>query len=235
MNDILYVVMPAYNEEANIEKTVKEWYGVLDGKADSSRLVVADSGSTDNTHRILEGMQEKYPGLIILSDTLKQHGPKLIALYTYAIENGADYVFQTDSDGQTNPNEFEAFWTERENREAILGWRKQRGDGFGRLLVEKVLCAVVYLMFKVRIPDANAPFRLMKADVLKKYIERFEPDYNLPNVMLAVFYKYYNHRLEFKQISFENRKGGKNSINLVKIVSIGGRALSRFRKFAKNM
>ena len=90
-------------------------------------------------------------------------------------------------------------------------------------------------MFKVRIPDANAPFRLMKADVLKQYIERFEPNYNLPNVMLAVFFKYYNHRLEFKQISFENRKGGKNSINLVKIVSIGGRALSRFRKFAKNM
>ena len=32
MSDILYVVMPAYNEEENIESVVKSWYTVLDGK-----------------------------------------------------------------------------------------------------------------------------------------------------------------------------------------------------------
>ena len=30
--DSIYVVMPAYNEEENIRKTVKQWYPVLDGK-----------------------------------------------------------------------------------------------------------------------------------------------------------------------------------------------------------
>ena len=49
--DKLYIVMPAYNEEENIESVVREWYSVLIG--DDSRLIVADSGSTDGTHDIL--------------------------------------------------------------------------------------------------------------------------------------------------------------------------------------
>ena len=99
--DILYAVMPAYNEEDNIKKVVEEWYPVLEGKDERSRLVVADSESTDGTHRILEEMKKEYPRLEILSDTGKQHGPKVIALYDYAVRQGADYVFQTDSAVQT--------------------------------------------------------------------------------------------------------------------------------------
>lgn len=51
--DSLFIVMPAYNEEENIENVVKQWYSVLDGKSDCSKLVIADSGSTDSTHDIL--------------------------------------------------------------------------------------------------------------------------------------------------------------------------------------
>ena len=91
--DTLYVVMPAYNEQDNIEEVVSSWYTVLEGKSPESRLVVADSGSTDNTHAILEKMKETYPQVEVLSDTGKFHGPKVIALYSYAIKNGADYIF----------------------------------------------------------------------------------------------------------------------------------------------
>ena len=70
--DSLYIVMPAYNEEANIENTVKMWYGILEGKDESSRLVIADSGSSDNTHGILLNLREQYPKLLILEDTEKQ-------------------------------------------------------------------------------------------------------------------------------------------------------------------
>lgn len=105
--DKLYIVMPAYNEEENIESVVREWYSVLIG--DDSRLIVADSGSTDGTHDILVKLQKELPKLEIISDTLKQHGPKLIALYEYAIKSGADWVFQTDSDGQTSSTELKLF------------------------------------------------------------------------------------------------------------------------------
>ncbi len=235
MSDILYVVMPAYNEEGNIEKSVRDWLAVLEGKDERSRIVVADSGSEDGTHNILVKMQKEIPQLMILGDTLKQHGPKLIALYNFAIEQGADYVFQTDSDGQTNPLEFEAFWNERDKYDAILGWRRKRGDGRIRLFVEKVLCRIIKAVFRVDIPDSNAPFRLISARVLSKYMNRFPEDYNLPNVMLSVFLKYYEHEVLYKEITFQNRKAGKNSINISRIISIGLKSLRDFRKYAKMM
>ena len=233
--DSLYVVMPAYNEQDTIKDVIKQWYVVLDGKAENSRLVVADSGSTDETHEILLQMKKEYPQLEILGNTGKQHGPKLIALYKYAKQQGIDYVFQTDSDGQTSPNEFSEFWNLRTEYDAILGHRSERGDGKSRAFVEKVVCFLLKMYFKVNVPDANAPFRLMKVDVVAKYIDRFSEDYNLPNIMLTTYFSYYKEKLTFREVSFKPRQGGVNSINIRKIVKIGWKALGDFRKFKKGM
>ena len=225
-DETLYIVIPAYNEAENIEEIVTSWYKILN---------FADSGSTDKTNEILKRLSKKYDNLVILSDGLKQHGPKLIELYKYAIDKNADWVFQTDSDGQTNPNEFEKFWNLRHNYDAIIGKRTKRGDGKSRKFVEDVLCTILKVIFGVNLEDSNAPFRLMKTSLVKKYIDRFQPDYNLTNVMLCVFYKYYNENVHFEEISFESRKAGVNSINIKKIIKIGFASLKDFRNFKKDM
>ena len=232
----LYVVMPAYNEEANIEDVIRQWYPVLAMGSKDSRLVIADSGSVDRTHEIIEGLRENgYPQLMAYSDTLKQHGPKVIALYKYAIDNGADFVFQTDSDGQTDPAEFSRFWELRNAYDAIFGVRTVRGDGKSRKFVENVVCFLLRCYFGVRVKDANAPFRLFNTAVLNKYVGRFEEDYNLPNIMLTTFYTYYHENCDFQEITFKPRQGGVNSINIRKIFKIGWKALGDFRRFKKSM
>lgn len=87
--------------------------------------------------------------------------------------------------------------------------------------------------FSLNIPDANASFRLMKAFVVNKYINRLPEDYNLPNIMMTTYFVYYNERRCFQTISFKPRRG--NSINIPKIVRIGLEALHDFRRFKKNM
>ncbi|MBR1472277.1 MAG: glycosyltransferase family 2 protein [Lachnospiraceae bacterium] len=233
--DKLFIVMPAYNEEANICDVVKDWYPCLEGKSEDSRLVIADSGSTDATHKLLRSMQRTYPKLEILGGTDKQHGPKLIALYRYAVSMGADYVFQTDSDGQTKAGEFAAFWRKREKYDVILGNRPVRGDGKFRAFVEKVVCFLLKLYFGVKVKDANAPFRLMKAEVLARYLDRIPEDYNIPNIMLTTYFTYYGENLKFMDITFRPRKAGKNSINIPRIVGIGWKALGDFRRFKAQM
>jgi len=233
--DSLYIVIPAYNEEETIQHVIEQWYPILNGKSENSRLVIADSGSTDRTHDILLELQHKYPQICILSNTLKQHGPKLIAMYKYAINEGIDYIFQTDSDGQTDPNEFAGFWDLRNKYDVILGERIERGDGKSRAFVEKIVCLLLYFYFRVRVPDANAPFRLMKADVVNTYIDHFQGDYNLPNIMLTAYFAYYHENVLFCQISFKPRQGGVNSINIPKIIKIGWKALGDFRQFKTKM
>lgn len=233
--DTLYVVMPAYNEEENIEEVVSSWYPVLEGKSPESRLVVADAGSKDKTHEILLRMKETMPQIDIISDTGIFHGPKVIALYNYAIANGADYIFQTDSDGQTLPEEFGAFWDMRTAYKGIFGHRKVRGDGKSRAFVEKVVCFLLKLYFHVKVPDANAPFRLMNAQTVAKYIGRLDKDYNLPNIMMTTYFSYYGEEMTFKEVTFRPRQGGTNSINIKKIIKIGWKALKDFHDLKKAM
>ena len=49
MQDKLYIVIPAYNEEANIGRVVDEWYPIAVMAGESSRLVIVNDGSRDNT------------------------------------------------------------------------------------------------------------------------------------------------------------------------------------------
>ena len=233
--DNLYLVMPAYNEAENIEDVVNAWYPLLEGKGEDSRLVVADSGSTDDTHKILKRLMDNYPKLEVLSDTGKQHGPKLMALYGYAIDKGADYIFQTDSDGQTNPDEFNKFWKMRGKYDAIIGKRPTRGDGKSRKFVEKVLCFILRIYFKVAVPDANAPFRLMKTELVSKYLKRLPDQYDLPNVMLTTYFAYFRENIKFVNISFRPRQGGVNSLNIIKIVKVGWKALHDFLMLRKDL
>ena len=230
MDDVLYIVIPAYNEEETIGQVVREWYQQLshEGISPHSRMVVADSGSTDKTHANLIKLKKEYPQLEILSDSEKQHGPKLIALYNYAIQRHADYIFQTDSDGQTDSKEFIDFWKEREKYDAIFGNRVKRGDGNGRKFIEKILCLLLRAFFGIKVPDANAPFRLMKTELVERYLNRLPVDYNLTNVMITTYFVYYKEKAKFCKISFRTRQGGVNSINIPKIIKIGFMALGDF-------
>lgn len=235
--DVLYIVVPAYNESENIEQFVKDWYPIVerhngDGK---SRLVVIDDGSHDNTYDLLEEMAKTRPYLLPMTKPNSGHGPTVLYGYRYAVESGADYVFQTDSDGQTNPKEFERFWQLRTRYDAVIGTRPDRGDGKSRLFVEKTLVAILQVIFGVKVPDANAPYRLMERRLLEKYLKRIPEDYKLPNVMLTVYFAYYRESMIFRRISFRPRQGGKNSLNMQKIAKIGTEAIKDFHTFRKQM
>lgn len=233
--DKLYIVLPAYNEEANIVDVVKEWYPVLEGKSEESRMVIADGGSTDNTLQILYDLQKCYPKLEVFSKPGTDHGTKLIFLYDYAIKMKADYIFQTDSDGQTRAEEFEQFWDLRDKYDAILGNRSDREDGKSRVFVENVLRFILRMFFGVKIPDANAPFRLMKTKLVEKYIYRLPVNYNLPNAMLAAYFARFNENVKYLYVTFRPRQGGKNYINVRRIIKIGWESLGSFYKLRRDL
>ena len=234
---MIIFVMPAYNEEANIEEVVRAWAPVVSkcDEEEGAKLLISDVGSTDRTHEILLSLAADYPFLETFDKCGKQHGPKLMALYKEAVERGADLVFQTDSDGQTDPADFEAFWALRHEYDVILGNRTKRGDGKSRAYVEKVVCLMLMTFFGVNVPDANAPFRLMRTDVLRKYLTPIPDDYEIPNIILTAFFARNNEKMTFREISFKARGAGVNSIDMKKIVKIGRKAVSDFRYFQKVM
>ena len=231
----LYIIMPAYNEEANIESVAKEWHEVVKGISESSRLVIIDDGSKDNTYHKLVEMKEELPQLVPLTKPNGGHGATLLYGYEHALNAGADYIFQTDSDGQTLPSEFPGFWDQRKKYDVLIGYRNHREDGASRVFVTKTLKVILFMIFHLKITDANTPYRLMKREILSKHIGRVPDQFNLSNVMLTVLFLDAKENVTFIPITFRPRQGGTNSINLKKITKIGLRAVKDFRIIKKEM
>lgn len=227
---VLYIVIPAYNESENMREVIAQWYPVVekyhgDGK---SRLVIIDDGSKDATYSIVKEEMEQRQLLEGLTKPNSGHAPTCMYGYQYALDHGADYIFQTDSDGQTNAAEFDLFWKAARKYDVVMGFRKHRGDGFSRLVVSRTLRLVIKCMFHEDVLDANVPYRLMRADVLKDSMEIVPKDYNLGNVVLSVVFKKKNYRVKFLPISFVPRQGGTSMYNWGRIIRIGWNSLKEF-------
>ncbi|MCD7850866.1 MAG: glycosyltransferase family 2 protein [Parabacteroides sp.] len=231
--DKLYIVMPAYNEEANIEKTIEEWYPIITQIGNGSKLVIVDDGSKDSTYETMKVLQERYPNFIPLTKLNSGHGATCLYAYRYALLNQSEYIFQTDSDGQTCPSEFWAMWNDRNKYGFIIGSRTDRQDGFSRIIVTKVLQLVVWLTFGVFVEDANTPFRLMKSDCLKRIMEYIPNNFFLSNVAISALAVLMKEKIKWIPITFKPRQGGVNSINLKRIFKIGMKAVSDFRMIKK--
>ncbi len=231
--DKLYIIIPAYNEEENIVRVLNEWYQVAEKAGNGSRLVIIDDGSKDGTFQMMQKAAEGKEAFIPLTKPNGGHGATILYGYHYAIKEGADYIFQTDSDGQTLPSEFWEFWENRKKYDMIIGHRKGRQDGFSRVFVTKTLKFVLQLVFHVSVKDANTPFRLMESKVLKENIKLIPKNYNLSNVIISVIYAKKHKKVKYIPITFRPRQGGVNSINMKKIFRIGKQALKDFSAINK--
>ncbi len=234
-HDCLYIVMPAYNEEENIENVIAHWHPVAEKIGGESRLVIFNDGSTDKTYDKIRECQKKYPRLIGINKKNEGHGATILRAYHYAVEKGADYVFQTDSDGQTLAEEFFRFWDSRKCCGLLIGNRKARKDGVSRIFVTKVLRIVLFLCFGVWVKDANTPYRLMESGQLKKVLEKIPEGFDLTNVLMTVIYEKHHLGVQYFPITFRPRQGGKNSLNMPKIIKAGQKALKDFMRIRKSI
>lgn len=231
----LYIVIPAYNEEMNIENVVEEWHQIVSQVGEESRLVVFDDGSKDQTYSRLKALEEQYPQLQAVTKANSGHGATLLYAYEYALSAGADYIFQTDSDGQTLASEFYEFWENRLLHPAIIGYRQHRQDGWSRVFVTKVLKLVLRIIFRIKVTDANTPYRLFQRLTLERYLPLIPENFNLSNVLLTVLMLDQGEDVLFLPITFRPRQGGKNSINLRRIFKIGRQALKDFRQIRNSL
>lgn len=230
----LCIIIPAYNEQENIINVINEWYPVIERVGEESKLVIIDDGSKDRTYEIAYELKKNRPMLEVITKKNSGHGATCLYGYNYAIENKAEFVFQTDSDGQTNAKEFWQFWDNRNKYDFIIGKRIDRQDGINRKIVTKILKMVILISFGCNIPDANTPYRLMNCKKLEIYIDKVPKDFFLSNVLLSVLFTKCHGKIKWLNITFKKRQGGKNSININKIFVIGVKAINEFRKFTIN-
>lgn len=238
MSESLFIVMPVYNEEGSIADVLNDWIPIVESQH-NNRLLVINDGSKDSTLDILKLFAKDHPQLNILDKANSGHGSSIYQGYKYALEHEADYIFQTDSDGQTLASEFKGFWDLMQDKDkmpdAVMGIRAQRKDGASRVFVTKVLKGVIRMTMHADIEDANVPYRLIRKDALREAISYVPQNHNLTNIVLSTALVRGNKKIEWVPITFKPRSSGVNSINIRKIIKIGMAAVDDFKCLDKTL
>ena len=161
----LSLVLPAYNEEGNIERAVRT-AAAAGARAGSYEVVVVDDGSRDATGARLSALEaEMGPRLRVVRHE-ENRG------YGAALRNGfaaaeGDLVFYTDSDNQFDLSELEGMLPLMGEWDAVLGYRIARQDARRRLMTSWVFNRLACVVFGLTVRDLNCSFKLFRRDVLR--------------------------------------------------------------------
>ena len=179
------LIMPVYNDEDNIEKTINMWIPKVK-KIVGSEILVVNDGSSDQTLNILEKFKNKISQFSVINKSNGGHGSAIIAGYTEAVNSKHDWVFQVDSNGQIPSYNFDKLWSNRINSDFILGFRFKRSDAKYRIIISWSSTILIYLLFGKIIKDPNIPYRLMRREYLKTLLPKVPRNIFIPNILLSI-------------------------------------------------
>lgn len=202
------IIIPAYNESANIENTVKD---IVNNAPDFDYVIINDC-STDNTLEICERN-----GFNVVNLPLNLGiGGAVQTGYRYAYNNGYDIAVQVDGDGQHDP----AFLTKMaevmvaEKADMLIGSRFLEKEGFQSSRVRRMgityFTWLIKLFTRKKITDPTSGLRMINSDIIEIFAESYPRDYPEPESVVHVIRLGKNVR-EIPVIMRE-RQGGKSSI-----------------------
>jgi len=160
------VVLPAYNEEAIIERTVHHVADVLRRQASDFEIIVSNDGSRDNTAGVLSGLQAREPDLhlrVVTHERNRGYGAALVSGFDAARK---DVVFLTDGDKQFDVTELGDFLLAMDAQtDLVIGWRRKRADPLMRKLNALGWKLLVNLLFGYTARDVDCAFKLFRRHV----------------------------------------------------------------------
>ena len=232
----LAIVMPIYNEAANIEAVITEWIKALESEGVGFQFVLVNDGSKDDTLASLQRIEAQRPEQIVVIDKPNSgHGRSCRLGYDTATGSASvEWILQIDSDGQCDPAYFIEFWTQTENADCIMGVRIQRDDGTARALASKVCRLSASILGGADMVDPNVPYRLLRKAVLARALSQVPTAFNIHNVAITyVLRRTSGLRWKHIPIHFRNRRAGANSINLLQLTRLGVDMLFELNRLQK--
>jgi glycosyltransferase involved in cell wall biosynthesis len=206
----LSIVMPAHNEADHIEQCVAEWHDRVVSPIGEAELIVVDDCSTDGTGARLESLTGRYPGLRVLRTPGNAgHGGAV----RFGLDRcRGDFVFQTDSDRQHTPADFDALWRRRHEADFVFGVRSTRADGRFRMVISGTMRVINFLLWGHWIADANCPFKLMRRGPMHRVLGLVPAHSFIPMVMVSVLARRGGFRVREVEVSHRPRTAGQQSL-----------------------
>jgi len=189
----LALIMPVYNEEACIGEVIQSWHDEFKRLKINFIILILNDGSRDHTAERLKDFSKNKKVEVIHKEN-SGHGSTILMGYHLAVEK-AKWVFQVDSDNEIRPDQFVNFWEKRENYDGLFGIREGRLQEADRKTVSLIARNLIYFLYGKGVADPNVPFRLLRAEVLKKIIFKIPLETFAPNVIISGAFTLHRFRI----------------------------------------
>lgn len=204
------IVIPAYNEEGNLEKTVRD---IRENAPDFDYIIVNDC-STDNT---LGMCREKGFSYLNLPVNLGIGGAVQTG-YRYAYYHGYDLAVQFDGDGQHSAKFLAqmAKLLEETESDMVIGSRFIEKEGFQSSGLRRIGIRYFSLLIKLltgkTVTDPTSGMRMINRKLLKKFTNEYPKDYPEPESVVTVLSE--KHKVTEIPVVMNEREEGISSISL---------------------
>jgi len=157
-------VMPAFNEEGNLEQSVGRMAAALADQARAFEVIVVDDGSQDGTAALLARLKAIHPSLRVVRHPVNRG-------YGVALRSGFaaaryPWIFLMDADNQFDPTDVAVLLAAATDADIVAGYRKRRRDPLPRRLNAWAFFTLVTILFGRLARDVNCAFKLIRRDLL---------------------------------------------------------------------
>lgn len=208
------VIIPAYNEEGNIVKTVSD----IQANAPEFDYVIINDCSTDSTKKVC---QEHHYNMVSLPCNLGIGGGVQTG-YLYAMKNGYDIAVQFDGDGQHNAAYLQNMSEklEADHLDMLIGSRFITNEGFQSSTMRRVgikyFTGLIRMMTSKKITDPTSGMRMVNRDIIELFANNYPKDYPEPESVVTILKR--GKQVEEVPVIMNERMDGVSSISPTKSV-----------------
>ncbi|RJQ25316.1 glycosyltransferase family 2 protein [Candidatus Parcubacteria bacterium] len=173
---LLSVVIPSYNEMANLRKgTLEKLKNYLDKQKDkcSYEVIIVDDGSNDGSREFVEKFVKENNGFKLVKNS---HTGKAGAVTAGVLSSKGDYVLFTDMDQATPIEELDKFFPAiEEGYDIVIGSRSSRrkGSPLTRIIMSKgIIVLRTILVGLPKVKDTQCGFKMFSKSAAKKIFSK---------------------------------------------------------------
>ena len=216
MKPEISVVVPMRNEAASVPELYSELTAALEGFGRPYEIVAIDDGSTDETFRILAGLQRKDPRVRVIRFR-RNFGQTAAFSAGFAHARGR-FIVTSDGDLQNDPRDIPEMVriADQRNADIVAGWRRNRTDTFiNRRLPSMIANWVISRATGVRLHDYGCSLKVFRAEVVKPMKLYGEMHRFLPAIASEQGVEIVEHEVNHRQ-----RQHGKSNYGISRTIRV---------------
>jgi undecaprenyl-phosphate 4-deoxy-4-formamido-L-arabinose transferase len=209
------VVVPVYNEEANLGEFVKRLTGVMDGRGEPYEIILVNDGSRDDSLAILKDWALRRADRIRVIDLSHNFGQHQAILAGFRDVTG-DVAVTLDADLQNPPEEIPKLLAKiAEGHDVVGGVRRGRQDPLFRRLASVAVNRLTMAITRMKLSDFGCMLRAYSRDIVDEINECDEASTFLP----ALAQGFARHPVEV-DVAHAPRGGGESAYSLYRLIRL---------------